>query len=116
MKRWLFATLAAMIAWALLRRAVARLFGRPSARSSSLVAVITQWLAAYILWSFAGALGLHFGVLSVYQPGLFLGVAVLAGIGQYRARLSAGAERGRIVFVAAQLVWLAIVAVQNGIL
>lgn len=77
--------------------------------------MIVQWLSAYILWTFAGGLALHFGLLGQYDSGLFLLLAIGAGVVQYRARAQGGRERAVAVFVAAQLVWLVVILARNGL-
>ena len=77
---------------------------------------MTGWLAAWILWSFAGGLAARHGVLETYDGTLFAVVAVAGGFVQYRAQVRHGRESGLAVFVGAQLLWLGVVLVQNGIL
>lgn len=110
------AALGGLLLVAALGAAWARLRGRASAAPVSLFSVIVQWLSAYILWTFAGGLALHFGLLARYDSGIFLLVALAAGLLQYRAHAHGGRERGLTVFVAAQLAWLVIVLARNGLL
>jgi hypothetical protein len=94
----------------------ARLRGRSGSRASVLVSVLSGWLAAYVLWSLAGGLAARYGVLTIYNGPLFVAVAAVAGTWQYHAQVRQGRERGLTIFVAAQLVWLMVVIVQNGVL
>ena len=94
----------------------ARAFGRSGSRLSVLVSVLSGWLAAYVLWSLAGGLAERYGVLTTYNAPLFAAVAVVAGTWQYHTQVRQGRERGLTIFVAAQLVWLVVVIVQNGAL
>ena len=93
----------------------ARFFGKSGSRAATLVSVIAQWLAAYVLWSFAGGLAVRHGWIEVYHPTAFAVTAVLAGIWHYRVQLRAGRERGRMVFVGCQLAWLVVLLAQNGL-
>jgi hypothetical protein len=112
--RWVFSTLAVILAVGGLTVLAARLLGRTS-RASILVSVIAHWLGAFVLWSFAGGLALHYGVLSTY-PGPFFGLVALGGgIWHYRTIVRTGRERGLTVFVGVQVGWLVIVLAQNGI-
>jgi hypothetical protein len=67
------------------------------------------------LWGLVGGLAVRSGVLSVYEPGLYAVLAVAAGIWQYRTRVRTGPERGRLIFVGSQLLWLVILLAQNGL-
>jgi hypothetical protein len=114
--RWAFAALGVLLAAGVAAVAIARLFGRPGSRGSVLVSVIAHWLGAYVLWSFAGGLATSHGLLAAY-PGAFFGLLALAGgVWHYRVQVRGGREQGLAVFVGGQLVWLAIVLVQNGVL
>ncbi len=93
-----------------------RLFGKSGSRLSVLVSVLSGWLAAYVLWSLVGGLAARYGVLTTYNGPLFAAVAVVAGTWQYHTQVRQGRERGLTIFVAAQLVWLVVVIVQNGVL
>jgi hypothetical protein len=73
-------------------------------------------LSAWVLWSFAGGLAARHGVLETYDGTLFALVAALGGFWQYRTQVQQGRERGLAVFVAAQLRWLGVVLLQNGVL
>jgi hypothetical protein len=114
--RWAFALTGAIIVLGGLAIWTARLFGRSGSRLSVLVSVLSGWLAAYVLWSFAGGLAARYGFLESYNGGFFAVFALVGGMWQYRAQVSHGRERGLTVFIAAQLVWLVIVLVQNGAL
>lgn len=114
MTRWVFSTLAVILVVGGLTVLGARLLGR-SSRASILVSVIAHWLGAFVLWSFAGGLALHYGVLTTY-PGPFFGLVALGGgIWHYRTVVRAGRERGLTVFVGVQVAWLVIVLAQNGV-
>jgi hypothetical protein len=112
--RWAVLSLVALLAAGALAVGVARLLGRSGSRASVLVSVIAHWLAAWSLWNFAVGLAHHFGLLAVYDGPLFFGLALILGVWHYRARL-ASPERGRVVFVGAQLAWLLVVLVRNGV-
>ena len=114
MRRWLFATLGLLFVASLIGTRVARAFGFRSSRVVSLVSILSQWLAAYALWSLAGSLALRYGLLAVYDPNLHALLALLGGIWHYRTQVAAGRERGRIVFVGGQIVWLVVLMFQNG--
>jgi amino acid transporter len=114
MTRWVFFSLAVILIIGGLTILGARLLGRTS-RASVLVSVIAHWLGAFVLWSFAGGLALHYGILSAY-PGPFFGLVALAGgFWHYRTIVSFGRDRGLTVFVGVQLAWLVIVLAQNGV-
>ena len=114
MIRWALLGAAAVVLLGALETLAARFLGVRVARVSSLMTVIVQWLAAYVLWTFAGGLAMHAGFLTVYQPLLFVGLALIVGAWHYRARVAASHERARVIFVAGQLVWLVILLIQNG--
>ncbi|MBI3629967.1 MAG: hypothetical protein HY217_10410 [Candidatus Rokubacteria bacterium] len=67
-----------------------------------------------LLWTFAGGLALHYGLLSTHNGALFGLVALAGGVCHYRAQVRAGYPRGLAVFVGVQLAWLAVVLPQNG--
>ncbi|HEV8614054.1 MAG TPA: hypothetical protein VGU22_01040 [Methylomirabilota bacterium] len=93
--------------------AVRRVLRRPPSRASLLLSVVAAWLAAYVLWGFAGGLAERYGFLDVYDGKIFGVVAVAGGFWQYRTQLRDGRERGLAVFVAVQLLWLLVVIVRN---
>jgi hypothetical protein len=113
--RWAFATLAAVLVVGAVSIMAARFFGRSGSRASVLVSVVAHWLAAYVLWNFAGGLALHYGILGAYPGWLFAAVALAGGVWHYRTAVRGGRERGLTVFVGAQLAWLVIVLAQNGL-
>lgn len=113
MTRWVFSTIAVIFLAGGLTVLAARMLGRTS-RASIVVSVTAHWLAAFVLWSFAGGLAQHYGILATY-PGSFFGLVALAGgIWHYHTIVRAGRERGLTVFVGVQLGWLVIVLAQNG--
>ena len=116
MTRWAFTLTAVLIVVGAGAVWWARVFGRSGSRLSVLVSVLSGWLAAYVLWSFAGGLAARYGVLTTYNGPLFAAVAVVAGTWQYHTQVRHGRERGLTIFVAAQLAWLVVVIVQNGVL
>lgn len=61
-------------------------------------------------------LAAHYGALERYDGTLFTIIAVLGGIWQYRIYVRKGREPALAVFVGAQLAWLGVVLVQNGVL
>ena len=115
MTRWALAAAAALILAGVATVAVARYFGRSGSRVSIAVSVTAHWLAAYVLWSFAGGLAAHWGALDWYSTTLFALLAVAGGMWQYRTHVREGRQRGLMVFVGGQLVWLVILLVQNGL-
>jgi hypothetical protein len=114
MMRWAASTLVAVLVVIGLTVLGARLLGRRSARASMLVSVIAQWMGAFVLWSFAGGLALHYGLITAYHGQIFLLVALAGGVWQYRTARAGGRERGLLVFVGVQLAWLVVVLAQNG--
>ena len=116
MTRWALLTLGAFIVLGALGIAAARFFGKSGSRLSVQVTVVAQWLGAYVLWSFAAGLAAKYRLIADYEAGWFVLFAVVIGWWHYRVRMSAGAERGLAVFVGAQLVWLAVILVRNGVL
>jgi hypothetical protein len=95
--------------------AVARMRGKSGSRASILLSIVAHWFAAYALWTLAGALGLHWGLLRTYDATWFGALALALGFWQYRTRLRAGPEPALAIFVGGQLAWLLIVGAQNGI-
>jgi hypothetical protein len=113
--RWALATFAALVLLGIASVAVARLLGGSASRAAVLVSVVAHWLGAWVLWNFAGGLALRYGLLGAYHGGLFGLVALAGGVWQYRTAVAAGRERGLVVFVGGQLLWLAVVLLQNGL-
>jgi hypothetical protein len=95
--------------------ALARVRGKSGSRASILLSVVAHWLAAYALWTLAGAVALRWGLLHAYDSTWFGALALALGAWQYRARLRAGPEPALAIFVAGQLAWLLIVGAQNGL-
>ena len=116
MKRWIWLAGGAVIVGSLVALGAARVFGRAGSRPATLISVVTGWLAAWVLWSFAGGLAARQGMLETYDGTLFAAVAAVGAFWQYRTQLHQGRERGLAVFVAAQLLWLGVVLFQNGVL
>jgi hypothetical protein len=114
--RWALVTLGAFILLGVLGVAVARFFGKSSTKLAVQVSVLAHWLAAYVLWSFAFGLALKYGWIRQYESWWFVFFAIAAGGWHYRARIASGAERGLAIFVGAQLVWLAVILLRNGVL
>jgi len=115
-KRWAWLAAGLVVAGGLAALGAARVFGRPGSRPATLVSVVTMWLAAWVLWSFAGGLAARYGVLDSYDSSLFAALAAVGGVWQYRVQVRQGRERGLTVFVAAQLLWLGVILLQNGAL
>ena len=115
MTRWALLTFVVIMGLGAAGVLVARFFGRSDSRASVLVSVVAHWLAAYVLWTFAGGLGQRYGVLAAYDSYLFVILAVVVGYWHYRIRLARGPEPGLAVFVAGQLAWLVVLLVQNGV-
>jgi hypothetical protein len=114
--RWTLALGAALVLGAIVTVTVARALGWSGSRLSILGSVVTLWLAAYVLWGFAGGLAAHYGLIARYDGGLFAALAVAGAAWQYRAQVRRGRDRGLTVFVAGQLVWLVVVMARNGLL
>ena len=114
MTRWALTLTVLLIAGGVATVWWARVRGKSGSRASVLVSVLSGWLAAYVLWSLAGGLAWRYGMLTTYNGSLFAAVALVAGTWQYHAQVRQGRERGLTIFVAAQLVWLVVVIVQNG--
>ncbi len=94
---------------------VARLRGKSGSRASIVLSVVAYWFAAYAIWTVAGAIGLHFGLLRSYDGTWFGMLALALGVWQYRTRVRTGPEPALAVFVGGQLVWLLIIGAQNGV-
>ena len=116
MRRWIWLAGGVVIAGSLLALFASRLLGRQGSRPATLISVVTGWLGAWVLWSFAGGLAVRHGLLETYDGSLFALVAVGGGLWQYRTQLTRGREHGLAVFVGAQLLWLGVILLQNGIL
>lgn len=116
MKSWSLLALVVVLTLGALGVAVSRFLGRSGSRPSLLVSVVAQWLAAYVLWNFAGGLALHYRFLTVYDGTLFGLVALGMGWWQYRTRVRLGPEPALAILVGGQLAWALVVGVQNGLL
>jgi hypothetical protein len=114
--RWTLAIGAVLVLGAIGTVSVARALGWSGSRLSILGSVVALWLAAYVLWGFAGGLAAHYGLIARYDGSLFAALAVAGAFAQYRAQVSRGRDRGLTVFVAGQLIWLVIVMARNGLL
>jgi hypothetical protein len=115
-KRWIWLAGGVVIVGSLLALVASRAVGRQGSRPATLLSVVTAWLAAWVLWSFAGGLAARQGLLATYDGTLFALVALAGGVWQYRMQLRQGREVGLAVFVGAQLAWLGVVLFQNGLL
>jgi hypothetical protein len=115
-RRWVWLAGGLLIAGGLAAAGAARLFGRRGSRAAAVVSVVSMWLAAWVLWSFAGGLAAQYGLIDTYDGSLFLLLAAIGGLWQYRAQVDRGREHGLAVFVGAQLLWLGVVLLQNGVL
>ena len=116
MTRWTVAVAGAALVLGLAGVALSRLLDRPGSRAAVLLSVVVGWLAAWVLWSFAGGLAVRAGLLTTYDGALLSVVALGGGFWQYRTTVREGRERGVAVFVGVQLVWLMVVLIQNGLL
>jgi hypothetical protein len=114
--RWALVTLGALILLGAIGVAAARFFGKSGSRLSIQISVVAHWLGAYILWSFAAGLAAKYRLIEHYEAGWFVLFALAAGWVHYRARLAGDTERGLVVFVGAQLLWLGVILVRNGML
>jgi hypothetical protein len=114
--RWALVTLGVLFFLGVATVALARLLGKSGSRGSRVVSIVSRWLAAYVLWSFAGGLARTYGLLVEYYSPAFAVIALLGAIFEYRARGRAGPERGLVIFVGVQLAWLVFVLLQNGLL
>jgi hypothetical protein len=112
--RWILGILAGLLLAGLAVAALTRLVGRRGSRAGVLVTVLAQWLAAYVLWNFAGGLAARHGILAWYDGTLFALLALAGGIWQYRTEVRQGRERGLVVFLGGQLLWATVLLVQNG--
>ena len=116
MRRWIWLAGAAIVGGSLLALFASRLLGRPGSRPAMLISVVTSWLGAWVLWSFVGGLAARHGVLGTYDGTLYALLAAVGGFWQYRVQLGHGREPGLAIFVGAQLLWLGVVLLQNGLL
>jgi hypothetical protein len=114
--RWALATLGTLLLLGVGAVALARFFGKSTSRGALVVTIVARWLAAYVLWSFAGGLALTYGLLTTYHSPAFAVITLLGAFSEYRAHRRAGRERGLVVFVGVQLAWLVFVLLQNGML
>jgi hypothetical protein len=114
--RWALTVLASMMLIGAAILFVARLFGASGSRASLLVSIVAYWLGAYVLWGFLGGLALHYRLLTAYDGALFAFLALGVGYWQYVTAVTRGRERGLLVFVGGQIVWLVILLYQNGML
>ena len=113
MTRWGLATLVVILVAGVVGVFVARMFGASGSRASALVRIASQWVAAWVLWSFAGGLALQSGLLTIYEPSIFALVALGGAWLQYRTLVQGAADRARAIFVGGQLAWLVVVLLQN---
>ena len=67
MRRWAWLAAGLLVAGGLAALGAARVFGRAGSRPATLVSVVTMWLAAWVLWSFAGAI-LFWGEAATSAP------------------------------------------------
>lgn len=116
MTRWAWALAGAAVLAGLAGLVAARVLGRSGSRPAALLSVVTGWLGAWVVWGFLGTLAVGAGALDRYDGTLFVAVALAGGAWQYRTHLAQGRERGLVVFVGGQLVWLGVVLLQNGVL
>jgi hypothetical protein len=114
--RWALVLSAVLLMGGIVTVAVARRLGRSGSRPSVLVSVVASWIAAWALWGLVGGLAAHYGLLDRYDGTLFAALALAAGAWQYRTQVRQGRERALTVFVAAQILWLVVVMVRNGVL
>jgi lipopolysaccharide export LptBFGC system permease protein LptF len=114
-RRWGLLAGATVVVGALAAAYLARTIGRSGTRAAALGGVVAGWLAAWVLWGFAGGLAARWGWLAVYDAPLFAPLALAGGVWQYRAQVRSR-ERGLLIFVGGQLVWLLFVLARNGAL
>jgi hypothetical protein len=110
------ATLAIVLVLGALAVFMARAFGASGSRAAAVVSVVSQWLTAWVLWTFAGGLALQTGLLRVYEPAVFAAVAVVGAFAHYRLLAAGQRDRARAMFVGSQLAWLVVLLVWNGAL
>ena len=116
MKRWALLAAATLIVGALAAAWLARAIGRSGTRAAVLGSVVAGWLAAWVLWGFAGGLAARWGWLATYDAALFAPLALVGGVWQYRVQTRSSREHGLLIFVVGQLVWLLFVLARNGAL
>ena len=116
MRRWALLAGATVIVGALAAAWLARTLGASGTRAAVLGSVVSSWLGAWVLWGFAGGLAARWGWLATYDAPLFAPVALVGAVWQYRVQARGGRERGLLIFVVGQLVWLVFVLVRNGAL
>ena len=116
MRRWIWLAAGVVIVGSLLALGASRVIGRRGSRPATVISVLTGWLGAWVLWSFAGGLARTYGLLVEYYSPAFAVIALLGAIFEYRAHMRAGRERGLAIFVGVQLAWLVLVLLQNGLL
>jgi hypothetical protein len=114
--RWALALSVVLLVGGLATVAVSRRLGKSGSRPSVFVSVLALWITAWALWSFAGGLAAQYGFLHRYDGTLFAALALAGGAWQYRTQVRQGRERGLTVFVGAQILWLVVVMVRNGVL
>lgn len=116
MRRWLLLGGATVVVGALVAAWLARTVGRSGTRAHVLGGVVAGWLGAWVLWGFAGGLAARWGWLQIYDAPLFAPLALVGGTWQYRVQTRGSRERGLLIFVGGQLVWLLWVLARNGAL
>ena len=116
MTRWALIVSVVLLLGGFVTVAVARRLGKSGTRPSVLVSVVASWVAAWALWSLVGGLAARYGVLDRYDGSAFVALALAAGAWQYHTQVRQGRERGLTVFVGAQILWLVVVMVRNGVL
>lgn len=115
MTRWALVLSVVLLVGGVITVAVARRLGKSGSRPSVFVSVVALWIAAWAVWGLFGGLAARYGVLDRYDGTLFAALALAAGAWQYRTQVRQGRERGLTVFVAAQIFWLVVVMVRNGV-
>jgi hypothetical protein len=93
--------------------AVARAFGKCGSRLSVAVSLVSLWLAAWVLWTFAAGLAACWRAIAWYDSRLFGVFALAGGVWHYRTHVRAGRDRGLAVF-GERLAGLFILLIQNG--
>ncbi|HXH83218.1 MAG TPA: hypothetical protein VNN07_09845 [Candidatus Tectomicrobia bacterium] len=116
MTRWTWLLAGVVVLAALAGLAASRALGRPGSRPGAALSVATGWLGAWVLWGLAGTLAVRAGLLDRYDGSLFAVLALGGGLWQYRTHVAEGRERGLVLFVAGQLLWLGVVLARNGLL